>query len=171
MEAGMVNEFSTGKPQMQRIARFAACLMALMLFAPAARSQPADAPPGFERVSLIRLMAEPEKYDGRRLQVAGFFVEEEEDYALYLSPDDAENGVSNGGIELNFHIGSKINPFTFDRYNRKYVSLIGIFHVRAPSQWAMRAATGWRGMVFTDIEQIHAPPYKKFDIPSGDRKE
>jgi hypothetical protein len=114
---------------------------------------------GVERVSLIRVLADSDKYDGQRLQVAGFFVHEEENHALYLSPDDATNGVSNGGIELIF-AGAKVPAEDLARCNRKYVDIIGVFHARWRSQWPMRAATEWQTPAFSNIERIHGMPYR-----------
>jgi hypothetical protein len=42
------------------------------------------------RVSMIRLLASPEHFEGRRVQVQGYCRLESEDRALYLNRDDAE---------------------------------------------------------------------------------
>lgn len=112
-----------------------------------------------ERISLIQVLANPDKFDGQRLQVAGFFVHEEEDHALYLSADDATNGISNGGIELIFS-GVNVPAEDLVHCNRKYVDMVGVFHARWRSQWPLRASTGWQTMAFTNIERIHGMPYR-----------
>jgi hypothetical protein len=111
-----------------------------------------------QRVSLLRLLANPDKYDGQYLQVSGYLVYEEENHTLYFSPDDATYGISNGGIELNF-FGSKINTESIKHDNRRYISLSGRFHANAESQWPMPAMTGRRVLSFSDVESIQSPPY------------
>ena len=111
-----------------------------------------------ERVSLIRLLAEPAAFDGRKIQVAGFFVFEEENHALYFSSDDANNGISNGGIELNFY-HSPFRPMAPQRFDRKYVSVIGVFHAHGTSQWPMSSMSGISPLTLTDIENVRTPPY------------
>lgn len=116
-----------------------------------------SAPP--ERVSLIALLANPSAYDGRIIQVSGFFVFEEENHALYLSPDDANNGITNGGIEINTY-QSRFPPNAPLRFNRKYVNLTGEFHAQAASQWPMKNLAGIKVMELTNIRDIRTPPYR-----------
>jgi hypothetical protein len=45
---------------------------------------------------MVRLIADPEKYDGKQVTVAGIFAVATEEQSLYLSPADAdgENGLN-----------------------------------------------------------------------------
>ena len=57
---------------------------------------------GVISTSLIRLLAHPEQYNGKRIQVIGYYHSELEESALYLTKDDAtnlncENGIWIGG--------------------------------------------------------------------------
>jgi hypothetical protein len=76
-------------------------------------------------VSLIQLIAAPEKFDGRRVMVSGFLVNEAGDRALYLSANDALNGLDNK-IAVTFQ-NSKVPMDVQERMNREYVALRGIF--------------------------------------------
>jgi hypothetical protein len=50
--------------------------------------------PNAELVSLVRLMATPEKYDGKAVQVVGFLRLEFEGNGLYLHQEDYEHGIT-----------------------------------------------------------------------------
>lgn len=111
-----------------------------------------------ERVSLIRLLAEPSEFDGHKIQVAGYLIFGQEDHAIYFSPDDARNGISNGGIELNFY-NSPFSPLAPRRFDRKYVSIVGVFHSNGVSQWPAKFQTNTHVFLLTNIENIRTPPY------------
>lgn len=58
-----------------------------------AADQPAD-------VSLIRLIADPDRFDGRRVRVHGFVRIEHEGTAVYLHRDDCEHMLTRNGLWL-----------------------------------------------------------------------
>lgn len=47
---------------------------------------------GALEVSLVKIIANPERYDGRQVRLTGYFVNEFEGRALYLTRDDARIG-------------------------------------------------------------------------------
>jgi len=56
--------------------------------------------------SLIRVLAHPEKYNGKRIELIGYYHSEFEESCLYLTKDDAthlnyQNGVWIGGTADN----------------------------------------------------------------------
>jgi len=53
-------------------------------------------------VSLIKLIATPEKYNGKRIQVIGYLHLEFEGNAIYLHKEDEEAGLSKNGFWVNF---------------------------------------------------------------------
>lgn len=53
-----------------------------------------------DKVSLIRLIAYREQYDGKRVATQGFLVDKFEHHALYLSHDDAKYAVTYNGLWL-----------------------------------------------------------------------
>jgi hypothetical protein len=118
-----------------------------------------------ERVSLFRLLSNPEEFEGHRIQVSGFFTYQGENVSLYFSSDDAQYGMSSGGIE----IGIPYDPHkhTLVQCSGHYVDITGVFHAHAHSQWAMPNLMGKSILSLTNIEQIHSPPYRYLPNDQG----
>lgn len=79
-----------------------------------------------ETVSLISLIATPEKYNQKRIRVIGYFNLEFEGNALYLSKEDYTLGIDKNGLWIdreNIKIASK----DYIRCNKQYVILEGTF--------------------------------------------
>jgi hypothetical protein len=57
---------------------------------------------GWKPISLIALIANPEKYHGKEVTVVGVARLEPEDHMLYLSPSDAEQLNETNGVWLEF---------------------------------------------------------------------
>jgi hypothetical protein len=76
-------------------------------------------------VSLIQLIAGPEKFDDRRIVVSGFLVNESGEHALYIGANDAINGLDNK-ITVNLR-ASTVPQDVQDQLNREYVALRGVF--------------------------------------------
>ena len=77
-----------------------------------------------EDVSLIQLIASPEKYEGRLVMVSGFVNLEFEGNGIYLHKDDYEYGLNKNGLwlganECKHHDGNKLT--------RGYAIVIGRF--------------------------------------------
>jgi hypothetical protein len=108
------------------------------------------------RISLVQLLATPGQYDGRTIEVVGYFVFEEENHTLYLSPDDAQYGVSNGGIEVGSFSPDISDYKRLVQFDRKYVRLRGVFHARAGSEWPVKKMMGLSVLAITDVEGIKA---------------
>ena len=70
-------------------------LVLFLLAVPAVAAQSPNEPP---HISLVQLIANPEKFDGKQVAVAGFLRLEMEGDALYLSRDDFLNGVTKNAI-------------------------------------------------------------------------
>ena len=75
-------------------------LLALAGISCAANSSAMDGQP--ESVSLIRLIATPEAYDGKFVRVEGYLHNKFEDSALYLSKDDADYLVGQNGLWVTY---------------------------------------------------------------------
>jgi hypothetical protein len=75
-------------------------------------------------VSLIQLIANPEKYDGKQVQVIGFLRLEFEGNALYLHEDDYKNVVFGNSIGLGIPKKQKLPE---DELNMHYVKVVGTF--------------------------------------------
>jgi len=75
-------------------------------------------------VSIIRLIASPEKYDGKRVAVRGFLRLEFEGDALYLHREDYERGLVTNSVRI---ILSESQMNALKKYDRQYVAVSGIF--------------------------------------------
>jgi hypothetical protein len=94
--------------------------------------QVAGRPPGPERVSLVRLIADPARYDGKEVVTQGLFVWAYENTSLYLSRDDALNNLSYNGLVLAGTVHSsyagKDLITALKEGHLQYVTIRGTFH-------------------------------------------
>ncbi|HEY6129078.1 MAG TPA: hypothetical protein VIW23_12935 [Candidatus Acidoferrum sp.] len=74
--------------------------------------------------SLIQLIANPEKYDGRQLEVIGFLRLEFEGDRIYLHEDDYKYNIGDNGIRIGL---TKKQRQDFENRNMHYVFLVGTF--------------------------------------------
>jgi hypothetical protein len=79
-------------------------------------------------VSIVQLIATPEKYDGKVVQVMGFLRLEFEGDAIYLHEDDYKHAILKNGLTVVRNV--KINEMA-DRLDLHYVVLEGTFDVRS----------------------------------------
>jgi hypothetical protein len=90
------------------------------------------APLNPERVSLVRLIAERERYDGKVVVTQGFFVYAFEQKALYLSREDALYDLSYNALLLDGSLHSaELNEdarATMKKAHMQYVTISGTFH-------------------------------------------
>jgi hypothetical protein len=89
-------------------------------------------PPGPEHVSLLRLIANRERYDGKEVITQGFCVRSYENTGLYLSREDAFHDLTLNGLVLDGGVGSDVpgeDPrITLKRTHLQYVTIAGRFH-------------------------------------------
>lgn len=91
-------------------------------------------------ISLIRLIATPERYDGKVIQVEGFLNLEFEGNAIYLHKEDYENSLCENGFWVNFSDEIKLTKKTID-YNKKYVIIIGTFDMKSNGHMGLFGGT------------------------------
>lgn len=72
----------------------------MMAAAMAAQAAPAARPP--QDVSLIELIANPARFDGKQIRVTGYLVREFEGDAIYLHRDDYDHGIQRNGLWVTF---------------------------------------------------------------------
>jgi hypothetical protein len=77
--------------------------------------------PKSENISIISLIANPEKYYGKRVTVSGYMSSEFEGTAIYLSRDDFDNRINKNAIFL------LIDSDNYRFYHKEYVTLDGTF--------------------------------------------
>src|SRR5438105_15964932 len=94
-----------------------ACVLIALLAAPMQAQEPTD-------VTLVRLIANPEKFDGKLIRVIGFLRLEFEGNVLYLHREDYENAILGDGIWVD------VTPVVTKQsatLNMNYVLLKGTF--------------------------------------------
>ncbi len=79
-----------------------------------------------ENVTLVQLIATPEKYDGQRIRVVGVGNLEFEGNAIYLSKEDLSYRIYNA-VWLDFDNNTSLSYEEAMQYNGKYVIVEGIF--------------------------------------------
>ena len=108
-----------------------------------------------ETVSILQLIANPERYDGQRVQVIGFLRLEFEGSGIYLHREDYERGIPQNGLAV--QLPSAITKEQTDAVNMHYVICLGTF-VAAP-----RGHFGlWSGTI-KDIERLQVWPGHTWD--------
>jgi len=93
-----------------------------------------------QNVSLVKLIANPDKYDGKRIQVIGYLNLEFEGTAIYLHKEDYLKSIYENSIWVNFSdkLTRKINP---KNWNKKYVLVIGTFSAKNTGHMGMFGGT------------------------------
>jgi len=89
---------------------------------PTCRSGNADGTCALYEVSLVQLIADPEKYDGKQVQVSGFIHLEFEGNGLYLHRDDFKFRIPQNGVWVDMRVGAN-----FKGCQNSYVSIRGTF--------------------------------------------
>jgi hypothetical protein len=102
---------------------FAAFAVALVPTARASAHPPAE----LQDVSLIRLIANPEAFDGKRVRVIAFLNLEFEGNALYVSRADSENNVSKNGVWID--VPEQVRKDA-RQYSDRYVLVEGVFSAK-----------------------------------------
>jgi len=77
-------------------------------------------------ISIVALIANPEKYEGDTVMVAGFLNLEFEGNALYIHKDDYEHRIFKNSIWVDVDRDSLKSYF--NKYNQKYVMVQGVFY-------------------------------------------
>jgi len=112
------------------------CVITALLVAPIQAQEPTN-------VTLVQLIANPEKFDGKLVRVIGFLRLEFEGDVLYLHREDYENAIFGDGIWVDATPAMMKQKATL---NMNYVLLEGIFS---------SSDRGHMGMWSGAIRQIH----------------
>jgi hypothetical protein len=100
---------------------FRACTTISFTFVLAFSTIAQDAP---ERVSLVQLIATPEKFDGKIVMITGFAHLQFEGNAIYLHKDDYQYGLHKNGLWLN---SNKCRSRDGKNFTDGYALVIGRF--------------------------------------------
>ncbi len=105
--------------------------------------------------SLIRLIADPDRHDGKLVRVEGFLHVEFEGTALYLSRDDANHLITRNGLWISFGrdlAGGNLKGVGPQEFNRKFVLIEGVFDKKLLGHmglWSGGIREVWRVMEAT----------------------
>jgi hypothetical protein len=77
-------------------------------------------------VSIVRLIAKPERYHERKVQVTGYMNLEFEGDAIYLHKEDCDQGLNKNGFWVTF--SDKLDKKEINKLNKSYVLMEGTFN-------------------------------------------
>jgi len=121
-----------------------------LFFLTAGESRQKPIAPKPENVSLIQLIASPEKFDGKMVSLVGFLGIEPEDARVYLSREDYQQYIPGNGVWVDVNKDMLRNVEDIDLH---YVVLVGIFKLHGlPTHYP--GGTGGGGI--TDVRQCTA---------------
>jgi hypothetical protein len=93
-----------------------------------------------DNVSLVKLIATPEKYDGKRIQVIGFLHLEFEGNAIYLHQEDYKHSLSANSFWVSF--SSKLSTKkNMKKFSNRYVVIIGTFKANEKGHMGLFSGT------------------------------
>jgi hypothetical protein len=102
-------------------------------------------------VSIVSLISNPEKYDGKRIAVTGFLHIEFEDTAIYLNQDDYQHNISKNGLWVSLpEDRDSISHFPGGCQSDRYVKLVGVFSSKFTGHMG-----AWNGSINTESCNIH----------------
>lgn len=78
-----------------------------------------------ERTSIIRILANPDTFDAKRVEIQGFFHFEFEESAIYFHQVDSDQGLSQNAIWVN--LPNDMSRQLADKLNNHYVHCEGRF--------------------------------------------
>lgn len=91
-------------------------------------------------VSIISLIANPEKYDGKKVRISGFLHVQFEDSAIYLHKDDADHLIGENALWVDYAKDPSLQPICKEKYdasklmtkyfNGRYVLIEGVFNMK-----------------------------------------
>src|SRR5690349_3580523 len=91
-------------------------------------------------VSLLRLLANPEKYDGKKVRISGFLHVQFEDNAIYFHKDDADHLIGSNALWVDYIENPNLQPICKDKFassganvtffDGRYVLIEGQFNMR-----------------------------------------
>jgi hypothetical protein len=89
-------------------------------------------PSDWETISLIKLLAAPEKYEGRKLVVSGYIVDRFECVAIYPTQEFATHDLYLSGVWLDFdkknlEVWADGKTLKYHSLDNKYASVAGIY--------------------------------------------
>ncbi len=91
-------------------------------------------------ISLVKLIANPEKYHGKTMQIIGFLNLEFEGNAIYLHKEDFDHSLSDNAIWVDTS-GDFLKKKKLSDYNRRYVIMQGTFDMNRQGHMGLFGGT------------------------------
>lgn len=89
-----------------------------------------------EEVSFIQLIATPERYHGKFVEVVGYMNLEFEGNAIYFHKEDFDHGLTKNGFWVEFSRDITKHK-KLEGYSRQYVIIIGIFDMESKGHFGL----------------------------------
>ena len=80
-----------------------------------------------KRISIIELIANPNKYHKKKVEVQGYFTNEFEGTAIYVSKNDFQTSIFKNGVYLYYAKGA-MQRFGIDPPFQGYMTIVGIYN-------------------------------------------
>lgn len=80
-----------------------------------------------QNISLVELIANPNKYHKKKIKVAGYFSNEHDGRAIYISKNDFITGIYKNGIYL-YYGNLPMQKFEIEPPYQGYVTIIGVYN-------------------------------------------
>jgi hypothetical protein len=103
-------------------------------------------------VSMVALLADPQRYDNKLVRVHGFLCVEFEGNALYLHEEDFKFGLTKNALALRF---SDSQVKLFKGLSRRYVILEGVVHAQG-----YESSDLWTGSI-GEMTRLEAWPFNR----------
>ncbi|WP_347250750.1 hypothetical protein [Zoogloea sp.] len=110
-----------------------------------------------EDVSIIRLVATPEQFDGRLVRVIGYFRAEFEGDSIYLHRQDYLQGITKNGLWVDLE---GVKRSTVNQANQGYVLLEGVFRANDHGHLGLWSGSIDRVQRLERWSRPEAPPVK-----------
>ena len=78
----------------------------------------------YQRVSIIQLIGNPDRYEGLEVRVSGYLVIKREGDALYLSKEHSDHSLSENALWINL---SNKEADQWESFSHSYVTIYGEF--------------------------------------------
>lgn len=104
-------------------------------------------------ISIINLIANPEKYHNKEVIISGYLNLQFEGTAIYIHKEDFDNGLRKNGLWVNFF--NEIKKEELSNAHGNYVMIRGLFDMERKGHWGL-----WSGTI-KDIKSVTPLPKGK----------
>ncbi len=80
-----------------------------------------------ERISIIELIGNPKKYHKKKVEIQGYFTNENEGTAIYISKNDFQTAIFKNAVYL-YYSQEAMQKFEIEPPFQGYVTIVGIYN-------------------------------------------